>query len=83
MASKPTITVYYEAYDMLLKFWEVFGDFSEENKNRMLALALKDFRKQYPSVTSADLQTFTLGFQACLEKITKVAEEIKKCCGRI
>lgn len=32
-----------------------------------LSKALKDFRKKYPSVTSADLQTFIIGWQEAVK----------------
>ena len=33
-------------------------------------LALQDFQKKYPAVTSGDLQTFVLGYQAAEKDIT-------------
>ena len=37
--------------------------------NNKLTEALNIFRKQYPSITSADLQTFILGWEACQKMI--------------
>ncbi len=36
-----------------------------EKQNQNLSESLKIFQKQYPSITSADLQTFILGYNAC------------------
>jgi len=38
--------------------------------------ALKAFQKQYPSITSADIQTFILGFTAATEMLLS-PEEVK------
>ncbi len=35
-----------------------------------LRIALREFQKQYPSVTSGDLQTFTLGWQTAIESLS-------------
>jgi len=38
---------------------------SEKTTNdNTLSKALEEFRKKYPSITSADMQTFILGWQA-------------------
>lgn len=37
------------------------------NNLKACSIALKEFKKKYPSVTSADLQTFILGYQAAEE----------------
>ena len=39
----------------------------EQNEN--LTNALNEFKKQYPTVTSADLQTFILGWQAAMNSL--------------
>lgn len=36
-----------------------------------LAKAVEKFRKQYPTTTSADLQSFSLGFQAAEKSISE------------
>ena len=38
-------------------------------KEKELSKALYDFKKKYPSITSADLQTFIIGWQAALNTI--------------
>ena len=36
------------------------------------AKVLEDFRKQYPSSTSSELQAFVLGYKACLANLPKI-----------
>jgi hypothetical protein len=44
---------------------------SDNNTNDFgLSNALKDFKNKYPTITSADMQTFILGWQAA-EKVYK------------
>ena len=39
-----------------------------------IGLAVEQFRRQYPGVGSADLQTFILGWQAAINETTRVFE---------
>ncbi len=43
----------------------------KEKEDKDLLIALTNFQKQYPSITSADLQTFILGWKACTDSIKK------------
>jgi hypothetical protein len=38
-------------------------------RKKELTKALQDFRKHYPSITSADIQTFILGWEAAEKSI--------------
>jgi len=46
------------------------------NTEQTLAKALKEFKNKYLNVTSADLQTFILGWQAC-ESSNLIIKKIK------
>jgi len=41
---------------------------------KQLSDALNEFRKQYPSIKSGDLQTFTLGYKACIDDFLTKSE---------
>lgn len=48
-------------------------EFPEVTKLRRLqSKDLKNFQKQYPTIDSSDLQTWILGYQACIENIKKM-----------
>ena len=52
---------------------------SEKNINDMeLSKALQKFRKKYPTITSADMQTFILGWQAAERFYKKPSNNITK-----
>jgi len=40
---------------------------TEKEKNKLLGNALSEFQKQYPSITSANMQTFVIAWKKGLE----------------
>lgn len=43
----------------------------KEKEDKELLKALTNFKKQYPSSTSADMQTFVIAWKACIESMKK------------